>query len=299
MLGFESLKTTKKDFQICFQSVLKSFKFFHHLLLSNSIFIALAILVEASYFYYLHKNFEQAPGGTPEAIIETYHILVTSLFSALQWTFLVFLVPFQLHNKHLQKSSPGPLSSFKEFLKENMWPVIIETMKAFFSILFYFISGLILALGITFGALSFGRFFSNSLPFSIPQDFLSIALLVLLFIVCLLPGAIKTVQYLFVPYIVFFSKQFKTSGESLKIASRISRGSVLPIVVIGALSTFLFTVIKSLIGVSWEKTLLQFTPHIIILSICLQLFYNILSTAFIHFMYLEKTNSYDENNRLI
>ena len=255
MLGLKSLRTTKADWNLTWKSLVQTYFMLPRLIVFNSIFIVILLSVEIAYSYWITQKLVYAPVGIRNLM--TYAMQIS--FSVLAWTFLVFLVPYFLYNKtHIVKAAPLVL---KTFIKNNIWPIIVESIKVFFVLGGYAMGGLLivslLTFGITFiimqGLTGVLSLLDNALlgmvalfgdPGSLLKSKESMIMLVIL-LAALLPMAIKAVQYLLMPYVVFFHKKF--TNNSLGLSSRASSGIVIPIAVTMLTINIIYQQISSLV----------------------------------------------------
>ena len=144
MLGFKSLWTTKADWILTWKSLVQTYYAFPRLIAFNSIFILILLVSEIAYSYWISQKLVYAPVGIQNLM--TYAVRLS--FSVLAWTFLVFLVSYFLYNKTCtSKTSPLVL---KTFIKNNIWPMVIESLKVFFVLAGYAIGGLVMVSLLTF-----------------------------------------------------------------------------------------------------------------------------------------------------
>ena len=121
-------------------------------------------------------------------------------------------------------------------------------------------------------------------PSSIFSSIESITMFTILFI-ALAPTAIKAIQYLLMPYVVFFHKKF--TNNSLALSSRASQGIVIPMAVT------LFTINALYQPISFLTDLLKSVQflHIGIDSL-IRMLINIIYIAVIYFMYVQKDQAH-------
>ena len=185
------------------------------------------------------------------ALAKMYLSLINFCFMAIFWSFIIFLIPYQLYNYFMKrKQQDSKILTFKSFLKVHLWPVVIETLKAFCVVMAYagvgltvwviffltsvfFIEGLraqMQELAVLFMTLMVATNKSLNVKnfIEIIMEVKAIVLLFMLSFVCLIPSIIKGIQYIIVPFVVIFNKSFPIEKTSLKISERLSRGLVLP-----------------------------------------------------------------------
>ncbi len=295
MLGFRSLWTTKADWILTWRSLVQTYYALPRLIVSNGIFILILLALEIAYSYWISQKFIYAPAGIQNLMM--YAVRLS--FSILAWTFLVFLVSYFLYNKTFtSKTSPLVL---KTFIKDNIGPMVIESLKVFFVLTGYAVGGLVTVSLLTFCAVfiitqSLGGVLSlldNAVlglvsiaggPSSMFNSIESVIMLVL-FSLALIPVSIKTVQYLLMPYVVFFHKKF--INNSLSLSARASQGLVIPMTAALITVYALYQPVSSLAGLLKSFQLL----HIGIDSL-LRMLVNIIYIAVLYFMYVQKDQAH-------
>ena len=291
MLGFKSLWTTKADWALTWKSLTQTYSILPRLIVFNSIFIGIILILEIAYTYWILQKLVYAPEGIKNIMMYAVQLA----FSVLGWTFLVFLVPYFLYNKtHITKKAPLVL---KTFIKNNIWPIVVESIKVFFVLIGYAIGGILsvslLAFCIIFiitqsfwGVLGL---VDNALlglvsligdPTSMFKSIEPIVMFIMLF-VALIPTLIKAVQYLLMPYVVFFHQKF--TNNSLSLSAKASYGIVIPMAVTLLTISLIYQPINSLVGMLKSFQLL----HIGVDSL-LRMLINIIYIAVLYFMYVQK-----------
>ena len=295
MLGLKSLWTTKSDWTLTWKSLVQTYYIMPRLIVFNSLFIVILLILEIAYSYWISQKLVYAPEG----IQNLMRYAVQLSFSILSWTFLVFLVSYFLYNKtHIAKTAPLVL---KTFIKNNIGPIVVESLKVFFVLAGYAIGGLLIvsflafciiliitqSLGAVLGLLDNALLGLVALvggPVSIFNSAESIVMFIMLFI-ALIPVTIKMVQYLLMPYVVFFHKQF--THNSLSLSARASQGIVIPMVVTLFTINAVYQPLSSLAGLLKSFQLL----HIGIDSL-LRMLINIIYIAVLYFMYVQKDHTH-------
>ncbi len=257
MLGFKSLWTTLSDWKIVGQTLIQSIRLYPRLILWNSPLVIIVVVLSYIYFNFI-INFDKlfiAP-----SLKMMYLSLIQFCFMVIVWSFVIFLIPYQLYN-YFMKQKDSKILKFKQFLKKHLWPVIIETLKAFivaggyagaglatWCILFvlsvYFIDGLreqVQELVISMMTLLVQSPESLNMKsfLGIVMNLKAIGMLLILFFLCLTPSIIKAIQYIIVPFVVIFNKQFSVERKSLKISEKLSNGLILPFFLLFLLFYFL------------------------------------------------------------
>ena len=295
MFGFKSLWTTKADWILTWESLTQTCRLLPRLIVFNGIFIIILLVLEIAYSYWISQKMIYAPVG----IQNLMKYAVQLSFSVLAWTFLVFLVSYFLYNKtHTAKTSPLIL---KTFIRNNIWPMVIESMKVFFALAGYAVGGIIMASLLAFctafavtqslgGVLSLldnailGLVAVAGGAGSMFNSIESVVMLILL-LTALIPSAVKAVQYLLMPYVVFFHKKFK--NNSLALSARASQGLVIPMTVTLLTINAVYQPVSSLAGLFKSFQLL----HIGIDSL-LRMLINIIYIALLYFMYAQKDQAH-------
>ena len=136
MLGFKSLWTTKADWVLTWKSLVQTYSILPQLIVFNSLFIVILLSAEIAYSYWILQKLVYAPAGIQSLMKSAVQIS----FSVLAWTFLVFLVSYFLYNKTCTTKT-APLV-FKTFIRNNIWPIVVESLKVFFVVIGYAIGGL-------------------------------------------------------------------------------------------------------------------------------------------------------------
>ena len=246
MLGFKSLWTTTSDWKSVGRILIETLRLYPRLVWWNSLLVATVLGLSYLYFNFV-LNFDQM--FMPPALKDLYISLINFCFMVIVWSFVIFLIPYQLYNYFMKQSnqSSGSLK-FNPFLAKHLWPVIIETLKAFVVISAYAGIGLLLwtvifVISILFVggvkeqmnqmAISLMTLLSsegiNLKSFlAVITELKSMGVLFAFSFVCLLPATIKGIQYMIVPFVTIFNKEFPSQKSSLKISQRLSHGLVLP-----------------------------------------------------------------------
>lgn len=295
MLGFKSLWTTKADWALTWRSLVQTYFILPRLIIFNSLFIVILLVLEIAYSYWILQKLVYAPAGIQSLMASA----VKLSFSVLAWTFLVFLVSYFLYNKTFT-AKKAPLV-FKKFIRDNIWPIVVESFKVFFVLMGYAIGGLLSVSLLSFlivlmmtqslgGVLSLlDNALLGMVAFvggmgAILKSTDSIIMLCL-FLTALIPSAIKAVQYLLMPYVVFFHKNFK--NNSLALSSRASHGIVIPMAVTLIAVNVVYQPISSLIGL-----LKSFQFLYIGIDSLLRMLINIICIAVLYFIYVQKDHTH-------
>ena len=295
MLGFKSLWTTRADWMLTWKSLVQTYSIMPRLIAFNGLFIAVLLVLEIAYSYWILQKMVYAPAGIQNLMTSTIKLS----FSVLAWTFLVFLVSYFLYNKTFT-SKKTPLV-FRTFIKDNIWPIVIESFKVFFVLMGYAVGGLISVSFLTFCVVfimtqSLGGVLSlldNALlgmmafvggPGAVFTSIDSVVILIL-FLTAMSPAAVKALQYLLMPYVVFFHKNFK--NNSLALSSRASHGIVIPMAVVLIAVNVAYQPVSSLIGLLKSFQIL----HLGIDSL-FRMLINIICIAVLYFMYVQKDHTH-------
>ena len=95
---------------------------------------------------------------------------------------------------------------------------------------------------------------------------------------------IKTLQYVLIPYIVLFNKTFQAKGNSLKIASQLSKGIIVPIFIIFCIAVLILLFVNALLYNAssniWILSIISSTVRVLIHIACVSIIY---------FMYMKKS----------
>lgn len=295
MLGFKSLWTTRTDWILTWKSLVQTYSILPRLIVFNSPFIAVLLVLEAVYSYWIFQKMVYAPTGIQDLMKSAIKLS----FSVLAWTFLVFLVSYFLYNKTFTSKTASLV--FRNFIKDNIWPIVVESLKVFFVLMGYAIGGLLSVSLLTFftalmitqslggvlGLLDNALLGLVAFVGGLSAVFKSTdsVIILILFLIALTPSAIKAVQYLLMPYVVFFHKNFK--NNSLALSSRASHGIVIPMAVVLIAINTVYQPVSSLIGFLKPAQLL----HIGIDSL-LRMLINIICIAVIYFMYVQKDHTH-------
>ena len=295
MLGFKSLWTTKSDWNLTWKSLVQTYHMLPRLVVFNSIFIVIILVLEIAYTYWISQKLVYAPAGIKNIMM--YSVQLS--FSVLGWTFLVFLVPYFLYNKtHIAKKAPLVL---KIFIKDNIWPIVVESIKVFFVLIGYAIGGLLSVSLLAFCIISMITqnfwgvlgFLDNALlglvtlagdPSSTFKSVDAISMLIILF-VALIPAMIKAIQYLLMPYVVFFHQKF--TNNSLSLSAKSAHGIVIPMAVTLFTINLIYQPISYLVDFLKSIQLL----HIGVDSL-FRMLINIIYIAVLYFMYVQKDQAH-------
>lgn len=295
MLGFKSLWTTKADWALTWKSLVQTYHMLPRLIIFNSIFIVIILILEIAYTYWISSKLVYAPLGIKNLMMSSVQLS----FSVLSWTFLVFLVPYFLYNKtYITKKTPLVL---KTFVANNIWPIVVESIKVFFVLMGYAIGGIIIvslltsiiifmitqSLGGVLGLVDNALLGLVTLVGDPSSTFKSIDAVIMLIIllVALIPAIIKAVQYLLMPYVVFFHQKF--TNNSLPLSSKASKGIVIPMAVTLFAVNLIYQPILYLVDLLESIQLL----HIGIDSL-FRMLVNIVCIAVLYFMYVQKDQAH-------
>ena len=281
LLGFKNLWPSFADLNLTKNAVLKSLLVFPKMLSKSIIFIIVFILLELLYFYFLFpaKQLSIVPGNINNILLS----LTQSSFSLLQWVFLIFLIPFHLYNHGLKSvNSPKPLLEFKPFLARCVMPAVVDPIRALFVVILYGLAG------IAIGSVLIGLY---AMSFTFEP-----ALLKYLIIPFLIPAFIKIIHYTFIPFVIFFNKEYiENKKSSLKLSTFVCRGLPVVFLVLGFLPFGTIELLDSLL-----KTIFygpnQEVSSINIFYFSLSSLFRIASTIFtssvLYFMYIEKDKAH-------
>lgn len=276
MIQRQDFLTTASDFQIIVKSLKQSLLKLPRLIFLNALFMLLFILIKGFYSYkfiFKHEN-------------EFLTTLSNFNFSVLQFGFLIFLVPFQLHH-----GDKFPIKEFSAFLKRTVWPVVIESCKALFYLAGYFFLCGILT-GLALGGLSLfidiSIFDTEALEGGeLNPQLILISLLV--FLICS-PLWIRSIQYNFIPFVIFFNEDYQAiKKEVLQKSILVSRGCALLIIPVFFVLPRIVEFIKSILlyPISTSETTLAHVTSFTIESI-LGLILVIYFCIFFYFIYHSK-----------
>ena len=220
MIQISDMTTSWKDIHTVKTAFWQSIKKLPHLLYSNSLFILAVILLEILYSYFLIW------GANNALLVE----ITRSCFSLLAGTFLIFLVPFQLHKLHLKDPASRP--QFFHFVQKTVMPIVEESLIALAFLIGYGAVCMIILISF-FVILYFidPSLLSNLENLFSPQDtfsFLKSLLLGLVIFTIMLPVAIRFIQFHFIPYIIFFSSAYTKTKNAVKLSIQISKKLALP-----------------------------------------------------------------------
>ena len=219
---FKSAWSYKSDWILVQKSLVKAFQKLFFLIQKNAILIIVFVLLEMSYFYFLFPAEELKKMGE---LNELFEAIGRSSFSLMQWAFLVFLVPFQLYNEHNIQSLSKPALRFKSFLARSIWPVIIDPIKSILYIL----------LCVCGWGLLFVIIFVTAWFFKLAQNIVFQWIFGLsAFLVIVLPAVIKAVQFILIPMVIFFNKEYRERKKSsLALSVQVSQGLFLAVLAFG------------------------------------------------------------------
>ena len=348
MLGLKTLWTTKADWILLYQSIKQNIYLFPRLILRNGFLIIILIALGSCVYQLTYKlndkgNYLYKLTHLNEINAYIYKLCTELLFSSLEWSVLIFLIPFQLYH-YTKNTSEQPLSSLKNFIVKNVRPLFMESAKASGVVLLYFLicfSFIAITISIKGSALNDALKFSPTLgELNILGLFGQLLLIFLIFpavmkliqylaipyiaVGCALSGFflfvfigatianmttegmepndipailglccsgfilllffIKTLQYTLVPYIVLFNENFPTKGNSLKIASQLSKGIVIPLCIVFGIALLILLFVNGF--------LYQFSSNVWILSIVsstVRVLIHIACISIIYFMYMKKS----------
>ena len=304
MLGFKSLWTTLSDWKAAGLTLSQSIRLYPRLVLWNSPLVIIVLTLSYVYFNFI-LDFNQLQ--MPPSLKELYIVMIQFCFMVIVWSFVIFLIPYQLYNYFMKKkNSKFKKTKFKNFLNTHLWPVIIDTLKGFFVALGYFIAAILIWLALFYSSVllfsglkeqvqqfsvSFMSLLVNSPEGVSMKDFLAIVLTfkkvglwIILFLVSLIPSAIKALQYIIIPFVTIFNKQARTKS-CLKISEKLSDGLLLPFLclfLLFALFSFFLPLNKWL--VSW----LGESNWVIYIQILLGSLKYIFYTSFFCIIYFKK-----------
>ena len=277
LLGFKNLWPSLADLNLAKNAVLKSVQLFPKLFVKSIILITALILLELLYFYFLFpaKELSVVPGNINNILLS----LTQSSFSLLQWVFLIFLIPFHLYNHGLKAvNSPKPLLKFKPFLARCVMPAIVDPIRALFVVILYAGGGIALGSALVgIYALSF-TFEPSMLKYFIAPF--------------LIPAFIKIIHYTFIPFVIFFNKEYiENKKSSLKLSTLACRGLPIVFLVLGFLSfgviEFLDSLLKTICyGKSQEVSSINI--FYFSLSSLFRAASTILTSSVLYFIYIEK-----------
>jgi len=295
MLGFKSLWTAKADWALTWKSLIQTYHMLPRLIVFNSVFIVIILILEIGYTYWISQKLIYAPAGIKNIMM--YSVQLS--FSVLSWTFLVFLVPYYLYNNtHTAKKAPLVL---KTFVKNNIWPIVVESIKVFFVLIGYALGGLLsvsllvflVTLIITQNFWGILGLLDNALlglvtlagdPGSTFKSADAVIMLTILF-VALIPSMIKAMQYLLMPYVVFFHQKF--TNNSLPLSAKAAQGIVIPMAVTLFAINLAYQPILYLVNLLES---IQFL-HIGVDSL-FRMLINIIYIAVLYFMYVQKDQAH-------
>ena len=205
ILGLKTLWTTKADWILLYQSIKQFICLSPRLIFRNAILIIILIAL-GSCIYRLTYGLEGKDNYIYKLIhlneinVYIYKLCAELLFSSLEWSILIFLIPFQLY-QYTNDTSEQPLSSLKNFIKKNIRPLFTESTKAFGVVTLYFlICFTLIALTVSIK----GSALNDALKFSPTMGEFNISSLFgqLLLIFFLFPSIMKLIQYLLIPYVI-------------------------------------------------------------------------------------------------
>ena len=247
MLGFKSLWTTRSDWKQAALALNQSIRLYPRLVLWNSSLVIVVLALSYGYFNFI-LDFNQLQ--MPPSLKEMYITLIQFCFMVIVWSFVIFLIPYQLYNYFMQKKNSNfKKIKFKIFLNTHLWPVIIDTLKGFFVAFGYLVVGILIWFILCYSSVllfsglkeqlqqfsvSFMSLLVNSPEGVSMKNFLEmtlnfkkVGLLIILFLISLIPAGIKAMQYIIIPFVTIFNKQARTKS-CLKISEKLSDGLVLP-----------------------------------------------------------------------
>ncbi len=134
MLGLKTLWTTKADWILLYQSIKQNIYIFPRLILRNS-FLIIILIALGSFVYQLTYKLNDKDNYLYKLIHlneinnYVYKLCTELLFSSLEWSVLIFLIPFQLYH-YTKNPSEQSLSSLKNFITKNIRPLFMESTKA-------------------------------------------------------------------------------------------------------------------------------------------------------------------------
>ena len=220
-------------------------------------FLILLFILDVSHFKWLPSDKKLGLIGQAG---EIFINLAAVAFSLLDWVLLFFLVPFSLYNLNF----PSKPLQFKPFIKRCIGPVIINYLKVFGITLFYLGAGA-LTLLLTFT------------PKLINLDYLHpiIKIIVMVIggifsIVFILLAIIRGAQFVFIPMVIFFNKNYREKKVNpLKLSAQICRG--LPVIF------FIYIVVS-----------VSFKTSFVILDALFEIISVTFTSAFTYFIYSKK-----------
>ena len=222
MLRTNDFMTSLADIKIIKNSLVQSLFKLPRLIFLNLPLMILFVLFEGWYSYTLifkHEN-------------ELLSSVSDLNFAVLQFAFLIFLVPFQLHHQ-----SSMSYKKFTAFVKKHTWSVVIESCKA----IMYLIGYLILTGASAYLAYFIYESLENLLILAIPLAILFI-LLSLGSSLCFL---IRSIQYNFIPFVVFFDSEYQsTRKKAIQKSIKISKGVALPVTLVFVLFMILSQILQ-------------------------------------------------------
>ena len=214
MVKLNDFLTSVSDIQIIRKSLFQSLVKLPNLILLNLFFMIIFIVIKGVYSYTFIFGNEN----------DFIKALNDFNFSILQFVFLIFLVPFQLHWGSSKRK-------FSEFLKDTAWPIVIESCKAFAYLCGYvFLCGFVSVL-ILGGLNLIGIFDLEGIQdLESGLSYKAIPFYFLLFVIYL-PLFIRSIQYNFIPFVVFFDKEYQeTKKGAIKKSILVSKGAALLII---------------------------------------------------------------------